>query len=57
MMALLGVTVTTPSMAVTALTIPGPAIVATRATTYLVEPGWQYYAAAQGAVWFSRVAP
>ena len=37
-------------------TLIGPAIVATRATTYLVEPGWQYYAAAQGAVWFSRVA-
>jgi N-methylhydantoinase A len=34
--------------------IAGPAIVTTRATTYLVEPGWNYYAAAQGAVWFSR---
>jgi len=34
--------------------IEGPAIVTTRATTYLVEPGWRYYAAAQGAVWFTR---
>jgi N-methylhydantoinase A len=35
-------------------TIEGPAIVTTRATTYLVEPGWTYRAAAQGAVWFIR---
>jgi N-methylhydantoinase A len=35
-------------------TIKGPAIVTTRATTYLVEPGWSYRAAAQGAVWFIR---
>lgn len=34
--------------------ISGPAIVTTRATTYLVEPGWWYRAAAQGAVWFTR---
>ena len=34
--------------------IQGPALVTTRATTYLVEPGWRYYAAAQGAVWFTR---
>jgi N-methylhydantoinase A len=34
--------------------IEGPAIVTTRATTYLVEPGWSYRAAAQGAVWFER---
>ncbi|HWY23608.1 MAG TPA: hydantoinase/oxoprolinase family protein, partial [Nevskia sp.] len=34
--------------------IQGPALVTTRATTYLVEPNWRYYAAAQGAVWFSR---
>jgi N-methylhydantoinase A len=33
----------------------GPAIVTTTATTYLVEPGWEYEAAAQGAVWFRRV--
>jgi N-methylhydantoinase A len=34
--------------------IEGPAIVTTRATTYLVEPGWTYRAAPQGAVWFTR---
>ena len=35
--------------------IEGPAIVITTATTYLVEPGWQYRAAGQGAVWFSQL--
>jgi N-methylhydantoinase A len=35
-------------------TIDGPAIVVTRATTYLVEPGWRYRAAAQNAVWFTQ---
>ncbi|WP_029921398.1 hydantoinase/oxoprolinase family protein [Nevskia soli] len=34
--------------------IEGPALVTTRATTYLIEPGWRFYAAAQGAVWFTR---
>ena len=34
--------------------IAGPAIVTTRATTYLVEPGWTFHAAAQSAVWFIR---
>ncbi len=34
--------------------ISGPAIVTTKATTYLVEPGWRFHAAAQGAVWFLR---
>jgi len=34
--------------------IHGPAIVVTRATTYLVEPGWTFLAAAQVAVWFIR---
>ncbi|WP_348671929.1 hydantoinase/oxoprolinase family protein [uncultured Abyssibacter sp.] len=34
--------------------ITGPAIVTTRATTYLVEPGWSYSAARHGAVWFTR---
>ncbi len=34
--------------------IHGPAIVTTRATTYLIEPGWRFHAAAQGAVWFLR---
>lgn len=36
------------------VTLAGPAIVTTRATTYLVEPGWQFEAADQGAVWFMR---
>ena len=35
--------------------IDGPAIVVTRSTTYLIEPGWYYEAAAQNAVWFTRV--
>ena len=35
--------------------IDGPAIVVTRATTYLIEPGWRYRAAEQGAVWFTRI--
>ncbi|HEY9544367.1 MAG TPA: hydantoinase/oxoprolinase family protein [Solimonas sp.] len=34
--------------------IEGPAIVTARATTYLVEPGWTYHAAAQGGVWFIK---
>lgn len=34
--------------------LAGPAMVTTRSTTYLVEPGWRYYAATQGAVWFTR---
>ena len=34
--------------------IDGPAIVTTRATTYLVEPNWTYHAAAQGGVWFIK---
>jgi N-methylhydantoinase A len=32
--------------------IPGPAIVTTENTTYLVEPGWRLEPTAQGAVWF-----
>jgi len=36
--------------------IDGPAIVVTRATTYLIEPGWRYTAADQNAVWFTRIA-
>ncbi|WP_269620705.1 hydantoinase/oxoprolinase family protein [Zhongshania sp. BJYM1] len=32
--------------------ITGPAIVNPGETTYLVEPGWTFVAAAQGAVWF-----
>ena len=34
--------------------IEGPAIVTTRATTYLIEPGWAYHSAAQGGVWFIK---
>jgi N-methylhydantoinase A len=34
--------------------IAGPAIVTTRSTTYLVEPGWTYHASAQRSVWFIR---
>ena len=34
--------------------ITGPALVTTRATTYLVEPGWRFEAAAQGAAWFIK---
>ncbi|WP_022960594.1 hydantoinase/oxoprolinase family protein [Spongiibacter tropicus] len=37
--------------------IDGPAIVNPGETTYLVEPGWTYVAAAQGAVWFLRNTP
>ncbi|MBL6750628.1 MAG: hydantoinase/oxoprolinase family protein [Nevskia sp.] len=36
--------------------IDGPAIVVTRATTYLVEPGWRLRAAAQNAAWFTSTA-
>lgn len=35
--------------------IDGPAIVVTRATTYLIEPGWRYRVAQQNAVWFTRL--
>lgn len=35
--------------------IDGPALVVTKATTYLVEPGWRYRAAEQRAVWFTRI--
>lgn len=34
--------------------IDGPAVITTRATTYLVEPGWTYRAVAQGGAWFLR---
>ncbi len=34
--------------------ITGPAIVNPGSTTYLVEPGWRFEAAAQGAVWFYK---
>jgi len=34
--------------------IVGPGIVASDVTTYLIEPGWKYVSAEQGAVWFFR---
>ncbi len=34
--------------------IVGPGIVASEVTTYLIEPGWKYVSAEQGAVWFLR---
>lgn len=34
--------------------IEGPAVVNPGATTYLVEPGWRFESAEQGAVWFLR---
>lgn len=34
--------------------IDGPAIITTAATTYLVEPGWNFHAARHGAAWFTR---
>ncbi len=35
--------------------IDGPALVVTKATSYLVEPGWRFRAAEQKAVWFTRI--
>ena len=34
--------------------IQGPGIVASEVTTYLIEPGWKFVSAEQGAVWFLR---
>ncbi|MBB5374434.1 N-methylhydantoinase A [Acidocella aromatica] len=34
--------------------IPGPAIIASEVTTFLVDPGWTFVAAKQGASWFLR---
>ncbi len=34
--------------------IEGPGIVASDVTTYLIEKGWKYVSAEQGAVWFLR---
>ena len=34
--------------------IPGPAIIASEVTTFLVDPGWNFIAAKQGASWFLR---
>lgn len=38
----------------TNVAIEGPAIVVSTATTYLIEPGWRYQSAAEGAVWFLK---
>jgi N-methylhydantoinase A len=35
--------------------LDGPAVVTTAHTTYLVEPGWRFEAAAQNAAWFTRI--
>lgn len=35
--------------------IEGPAIIVSRATTYVVEPGWEVATGEQGAVWFQRL--
>ena len=35
--------------------INGPALVTTEATTYLVEPGWNFHSSNHGAVWFNRL--
>jgi len=32
--------------------VPGPAVVTTPTTTYLVEPGWRIETGAHGAIWF-----
>lgn len=48
--------VETPTYDAAALThehvIPGPAVVTTENTTFLVEPGWRLEPTQQGAVWF-----
>ena len=36
------------------VSLEGPAIITTPHTTYLVEPGWRFEAAAQNAAWFTR---
>lgn len=36
--------------------IEGPAIIASEVTTFLVNPGWTFVAAKQGASWFLRAA-
>lgn len=36
------------------VSIQGPALVTTRATTYLVEPGWRLHVGGQQAVWFLK---
>lgn len=34
--------------------IDGPAVITTVATTYLVEPGWNFHASNHGAAWFTQ---
>jgi N-methylhydantoinase A len=36
--------------------ISGPAIIASEVTTFLVNPGWNFVAAKQGAAWFLRAS-
>jgi N-methylhydantoinase A len=36
------------------LTVPGPAVVTSSTTTYLVEPGWRLETGAHGAIWFLK---
>ena len=38
------------------LAVPGPAVVTTPTTTYLVEPGWRIETGAHGAIWFLATA-
>jgi len=35
--------------------IDGPAVITTVATTYLVEPGWNFHTSNHGAAWFTRI--
>ena len=39
------------------LVVPGPAVVTTPTTTYLVEPGWRLETGAHGAIWFLASSP
>jgi N-methylhydantoinase A len=36
------------------ITVPGPAVVTTPTTTYLVEPSWRLQTGAHGAIWFLK---
>jgi N-methylhydantoinase A len=39
------------------LAVPGPAVVTTPTTTYLVEPGWRIETGTHGAIWFLASSP
>jgi N-methylhydantoinase A len=39
------------------ISIDGPAVITTVATTYLVEPGWNFHTSNHGAAWFTRTGP